>query len=188
MKANTKYLLPLLLSSAFCTAAHAQSAGTITIDGTVNIASCTPSVNGMGANGTVQLATVSTNHSLTGRTDFTIDLTGCAQSSLPARAYFYSNNASTIGWGGTAGVAGILLKTSGTGAGWGYRLTTGGGGQNFILTNSQTITPHPGDTGVTLSSGAATLRYNVSYVEQGSAYPIQPGTLNSQANYVIYFQ
>jgi len=183
------------ISAAFSGGVYAQSNGQITITGIVDNNSCTPSLNGGNASGTVILPTLSENitvgtSTVRGITKFTIDLSGCAQSSFPARAYFYSNNVD----GAMSPTFGVLKKVSGTGAGFGYVLLPDGNSTNFadrfLVSPNPTVTSQPTDSGAMLSSGSATLTYRVgyAYVNDGQNTLPNPGTLNSQANYVIYFQ
>jgi len=178
----TRALLPLALAATFT--AHAQSSGTVTIDGTVNNAACTPSVNGSGPSATVILPTISTNVGLSNGqmknlTPFTISLSGCATGVNVARAHFYSQYAS----------GGNLNKTSGDGSGWVYTVLPNGfsnySDRISIGTNSAVV-PQATDPGGNLFQGATTITYQVAYY--GNAQNISPGTLNSQTNYVMYFQ
>ena len=70
----------ILSGSAFM--AHAESNGTITFNGLVTDTTCDVSVNGQGADATVQLPTVSSTllaapGNTTGRTQFNMELTNC---------------------------------------------------------------------------------------------------------------
>jgi len=183
-------MLPLALGTTFN--AGAQSSGTITIDGTVNNAACTPSINNSGASATVVLPTLSTNvglnsGALKSLTPFTISLSGCATGVNVARAHFYSNYVQT----------GILTKTSGDGQNWGYAILPAGFSaiaDRINIGNSSSVVPIATDPGGNLFGGATTITYQVGYFGlysngiSGQSLNMSPGTLNSQTNYVMYYQ
>jgi len=179
-----RLLLPLAIGVAFN--AHAQSSGNITIDGTVNNAACTPSVNGSGPNATVMLPTISANQTfnqgqLRDLTPFSISLSGCAPGVNVARAHFYSNYASS----------GTLQKTSGNGSGWGYVILPAGYstyGDRIVIGSSSSVVPQATDPGGNLFQGATSITYQVGYYGLASNANMSRGTLNSEVNYVMYYQ
>jgi len=193
---KTKNIFLFLFSAigtTFGVNGHCQT-GTITLYGTVNKDACTGvNVNGLGPNGVVTLPP------MVGRSiwvhggiprpfvEFTISLSGCSHNpGEMARAYFYSNNVDSNGY---------LTKTSGTGTGWGYAIlppNSGSHANRLMITSSPSISHQSTNPGVSPTGGTATLSYMVAYaaLPNGGGHYIspEPGTLNAQANYVIYFQ
>jgi len=181
---NTLAVLPLAAAcAAFGSAAQAQQ---VTINGTVENITCTPSVNGGGINGTVTLL-AATNQDLpsVGSTAkeqaFTIGLTGCGTgSSLRAKSYFYSTTTGAVSNGK------LNLTTGSTGSGWQYELLSGTSGSNVLSIGTvAAVTPHVGDSGESINSGSATLTYRARYYRSGT---IGEGSGTATVTYAMYYQ
>jgi len=178
MKLNKLALLPLAACAVFGTAAFADS-GTITFKGSVISTGCTPSVDGKGNDGTVELLPVTQSMfpnqgNTTGEKVFKIMLTGCQAGGKKVKAQFSQNNP----------IDGRLSGT-GSGKGWSYQLLAANGNTLTVKPASSGLVTEVNDAGATIdASNAGTLEYKVRYYNDGTG--ITSGDLTALAKYVLY--
>ncbi|PXX44662.1 fimbrial protein [Aquitalea magnusonii] len=163
-------------------AAQAQAAdGTITFNGNVTAQSCTPTVAGGTANGTVTLPTVSAKSLASagvtaGTTQFSIALSGCSAAATQAATWFEAGSnvdpasGRLINTGTATKVDVALYNSTGT-----TPIAVGQG--NGSLGSSGTAVP--------ITNNAATMNFNARYYATGAA---TAGSVVASVNYTIQYQ
>lgn len=172
MKRSSAILFTLL---GFVGQAQAASTGTINFSGIVTSTTCDVLVNGQAADATVMLPTVSDKQlsvasSTTGRTSFELKLQDCQGALKTANAFFEA--------GPNVDINGHLLN-QGTAQNVVLQLRDGASAGNSVIvagSSEQLINSTYHD----ISSGAATLPYQVEYYATGAA------TAGSVISNVVY--
>jgi len=178
---KTLAVLPLAAACAvFGSVAQAQ---TITINGNLKGATCTPSVTG----GSVTLPDITlgtdllTGGSSAKETPFTVSLSGCGAgaSGLKGKIYFWQSQAYS---------SGVLAKTSGTGSGWSYQFLYGASGNTPLTVGSNSsVLSNTNDPGVTLGTAPTyNVTYRVRYYRLSTNTQLVPGNVGAVANMVFY--
>jgi len=176
---KTLAVLPLAAACAvFGTSAQAEK---ITFNGAVQDTTCTPSVNGGGADGTVNLDVIKSDdlpnlNATFGAKEFTIGLS-CSGSATTAKAYFYSDPSRVTNDKLN------LIKPASTGNGWQYELLAANDNPLKVGT-AATPVDDANDTGATITGGSATLTYKVRYFRNAD---LEEGTGQSEVNYVVHY-
>ncbi|HFZ1711488.1 TPA: fimbrial protein [Citrobacter sedlakii] len=186
MKLNRLLLATLVSSALMTTGAMAVDTGTITFNGAITDSTCDVSVAGGGADGTVNLPTVSASSipaagDVNGTTGFVMSLTNCSGTSLnTAKAFFQAGMTVDSN-------TGRLLNTDPTGAQF-VSLQLRDGSDNSVIKVGDQSQTGPSAIGYhDISSGAANLPYLVEYyAEQDNA--VTPGAVTSLVTYNIDYQ
>lgn len=178
-----KTRIALLLTALVSGSALAAETGTITFTGLLTDTTCNVDIGGSGADAavllpTVSVASLSSPTQTTGKTRFTLNLSGCSGSLTNAKAFFEAG--STVD-----NATGRLMNTDTTGAKFvSLQLRDG---QNDTVINvgdvSQTGTSATGY--VDISGGTASLPYFVEYYAEGTT---TPGAVASQVTYSLDYK
>jgi len=178
---KTLAVLPLATACAvFGTSVQAEK---ITFNGAVQDTTCTPSVNGGGADGTVNLDVIKSSNlpnlnDTFGAKSFDIGLSACSRSDITAKAYFYSSEAGRV----TNDKLNLITPAS-TGSGWQYELLAANDTPLKVGTAATPVNDI-NDTGASIAAGTATLTYKVRYFRSAD---LQEGTGQSEVNYVVHY-
>jgi len=186
MKRNLLAAIPLAACAAFGSSAMAED---ITFQGEVITNTCVPSVNGLGADATIQLNPVSSNvlpaaNTFGGGTNFNIELTGCGTTAPNVvKAYFWQANAEN-------GMLSRNAQGGGTSTGVQFQLMNAAGTDPILVGTTSTILTannvnDPGvDVGANAPIGEGTLTYGVRYYR--NADPFLQGTIVATTTYVLF--
>ncbi|PRC93783.1 fimbrial protein [Solimicrobium silvestre] len=175
---NLKYTAFLLaIAPAF---AFAQGANTITFQGEINASTCSVAINGVSANPTVLIPTISTaalneKGKFGPTTTFAIGVTGCTAPTTADQAI----NTTFVGNNVTSG--GNLLNT-GKAKGVSLQLLDGTGTTGYNLTGGYTA------TGLVLPKGETTATHNfgVRYIAEGTD-AVAPGSVIGSVQYSVAY-
>jgi major type 1 subunit fimbrin (pilin) len=175
-----QYRLALVATLAALSATASAADGEINFIGAVTANTCTVTPGIGGAAATVNLPRVNNTAftgagSITGRTLFNINVSNCPGGVTNARAFFEAN-------GENVDYATNSLKNkSGTASNVGFALFDGAQGARINIGQS---TATQGTTPVALTAGAATLRYEVAYI-QPTAAAVTAGTAVGQVQFSV---
>jgi major type 1 subunit fimbrin (pilin) len=169
---------PLICAAALQVQA---STGTINFNGTLTGSTCDADVNGMGADATISLPTISINQLLipgetAGRTPFTITLSGC--SGLPGTASAYFESGASVD-----PTSGHLINTGGTATNVSLQLLDPSNSDAVIKAGSANQIDDA--TYFDISTGSAQLPYSVEYYADDAT---TAGSVSSNVVYSIQYK
>lgn len=176
-----------LAIAAASVAAHAVD-GTVTINGAISATTCTVSVSGGGATGTVTLPTIGASAlagsgAVAGGTAFSIAVSACTTSQASMAPYFESAGSSAFNGAGrvTTGVSGVdiqILNSAGSAVNLNGTAAVSGGftGQNVPTVNFSGSNP----------SKAATSNFVARYYS--TAASVGTGAVSVNLAYTIAYQ
>lgn len=184
MKLNRLLIASLVSSALLSAGAMAADTGTITFNGAITDSTCDVNVEGQGADATVTLPTrsasaLATAGAETGKTQFTLALSGCTGTALnTAKAFFQAGNTVDT-------ATGRLLNTDLTGATNVTLQLRDGQDDSVIKVGDQNQTGSSAIGYVDITSGSASLPYFVEYYAEAAA---TPGAVTSQVTYSLDYQ